>query len=129
MPWTVLLHDNFVVEIQGFKEELQGELLAHAQLLAEFGPGLGRPTVDTLKGSRHANMKELRFAWHGGAWRVAFAFDPRRRAVLLVGADKDGADQKRFYKRLLLLADVRYDDHLSLLEQETKELRYGKKAG
>ena len=69
MPWTVLLHDDFVVEIQGFKEELQDELLAHAQLLAEFGPGLGRPTVDTLKGSRHANMKELRFAWHGGAWR------------------------------------------------------------
>ena len=68
-------------------------------------------------------------AVHGGAWRVAFAFDPRRRAVLLVGADKDGADQKRFYKRLLLLADVRYDDHLSSLEQETKELRYGKKAG
>ncbi len=129
MPWTVLLHDDFVVEIQGFKAELQDELLAHAQLLAEFGPDLGRPTVDTLKGSRHANMKELRFAWHGGAWRVAFAFDPRRRAVLLVGADKDGADQKRFYKRLLLLADVRYDDHLSSLEQETKELRYGKKAG
>jgi hypothetical protein len=129
MPWTVLLHDDFVVEIQALKEELQYELLAHAHLLAEFGPSLGRPTVDTLKGSRHANMKELRFSWHGGAWRVAFAFDPRRRAVLLVGADKDGADQKRFYKRLLMLADGRYDDHLSALEKGNKELRYGKKAG
>ena len=129
MPWTVLLHDDFVVEIQVLKEELQDELLAHAHLLAEFGPSLGRPTVDTLKGSRHANMKELRFAWRGGAWRVAFAFDPRRRAVVLVGADKDGADQKRFYKRLLVLADGRYDDHLSSLEKGIKELRYGKKAG
>lgn len=129
MPWTVLLHDDFVVEVQALKEELQDELLAHAHLLAEFGPSLGRPTVDTLKGSRHANMKELRFAWHRGAWRVAFAFDPRRRAVLLVCADKDGADQKRFYKRLLMLADGRYDDHLSSLEKGNKELRYGKKAG
>lgn len=128
MPWTVLLHDEFVVEIQALKEELQDELLAHAHLLAEFGPGLGRPAVDTLKGSRHANMKELRFAWAGGAWRVAFAFDPLRRAILLVAGDKAGADQKRFYRRLLMAADARYSEHLSSLEQERKESRYGKEA-
>ena len=58
------------------------ELLAHALLLEQFGPQLGRPRVDTLKGSRHANMKELRFDAAGGVWRVAFAFDPKRKAVL-----------------------------------------------
>lgn len=128
MPWTVLLHDEFVVEFQALKEELQDEVLAHAHLLAEFGPGLGRPTADTLKGSRHGNMKELRFAWRGGVWRVAFAFDPLRRAILLVGGDKVGVDQKRFYKRLLCTADSRYDGHLSTLEQERKEVSDGKEA-
>lgn len=62
MTWTVLLHDAFDEELGGLAEDLQDELLAHARLLAEFGPHLGRPTVDTLKGSRHANMKELRFS-------------------------------------------------------------------
>lgn len=60
MTWTVLFDDVFVVEFEAFALELQDELLAHARLLAEFGPNLGRPTVDTLKGSGHANMKELR---------------------------------------------------------------------
>ena len=107
--------------------ELQDELLAHAKLLATFGPDLGRPTVDTLKGSCHSNMKELRFSWNGQVWRVAFAFDPQRQAILLVGGDKGGADQRRFYKRLLTVADARYDDHLATLSQSTKESKNGKK--
>ncbi|WP_200832267.1 type II toxin-antitoxin system RelE/ParE family toxin [Cognatazoarcus halotolerans] len=109
-------------------ENLQDELLAHAKLLVEFGPNLGRPTVDTLKGSRHANMKELRFAWQGGVWRVAFAFDPQRQAILLVGGDKGGADQRRFYRRLIAVADDRYDDHLASLNATgAKEAKHGKK--
>ena len=59
MTWTVLFHDAFDTEFSDMKEDLQDELLAHVRLLAEFGPNLGRPTVDTLKGSRHTNMKEL----------------------------------------------------------------------
>lgn len=113
MTWTVLLHGAFDEELSRLAEDLQDELLAHARLLAEFGPNLGRPTVDTLKGSRHANMKELRFSWQGQAWRVAFAFDPRRQAILLVGGNKGGADQRRFYKRLITMADARYDEHLA----------------
>ena len=127
MTWTVLFHDAFDVEFEAFAEELQDELLAHARLLAEFGPNLGRPTVDTLKGSCHANMKELRFSWNGQVWRLAFAFDPQRQAILLVGGDKGGADQRRFYKRLLKVADERYDDHLGTLSQPNKESRHGKK--
>ena len=127
MTWTVLFHDAFDAEFEALEHELQNELLAHAKLLAEFGPNLGRPTVDTLKGSQHANMKELRFSWNGQIWRVAFAFDPQRQAILLVGGDKGGADQRRFYKRLLTVADERYDDHLNTLSQSSKESKHGKK--
>lgn len=127
MVWTVLFHDAFDAEFEALVEELQDELLAHAKLLAEFGPNLGRPTVDTLKGSRHTNMKELRFSWSGQIWRVAFAFDPLRQAILLVGGDKGGTDQRRFYKRLLTVADARYDEHLSTLSQTNKESKHGKK--
>ena len=127
MTWAVLFHDDFDAEFQALQEGLQDELLAHANLLAEFGPNLGRPTVDTLKGSEHPNMKELRFAWSGQVWRVAFAFDPKRQAILLVGGDKGGADQRLFYKRLLMLADSRYKDHLASISSTTKESIHGKK--
>ncbi|AGX86629.1 type II toxin-antitoxin system RelE/ParE family toxin [Candidatus Symbiobacter mobilis] len=125
MNWTVLLHDTFLDELALLAEGLQDEVLAHANLLAQFGPNLGRPTVDTLKASRHANMKELRFDWNGEVWRVAFAFDPKRQAILLVGGDKGGADQRRFYKRLIAIADGRYDEHLATLQK--KEFKHGKK--
>ena len=128
MNWTVLLHDDFADELTALDQKLQDELLAHAKLLAEFGPNLGRPTVDTLKGTSHANMKEMRFNWMGEAWRVAFAFDPQRQAVLLVGGDKSGADQKRFYKRLISVADNRYSQHLATLnDAKAKESKNGKK--
>jgi hypothetical protein len=68
--------------------------------------------VDTLKGSRFANMKENRFAAADGVWRVAFAFDPAREAILLVAGDKSGTSKRLFYSRLIGLADIRYADHL-----------------
>ena len=123
--WTVIFHDDFDDEFSLLADDLQDEVLAHAKVLAQFGPHLGRPAVDTLKASRHTNMKELRFDWQGGVWRVAFAFDPNRQAILLVGGDKVGADQRRFYKRLIAIADDRYDAHLQALQK--KELRRGKK--
>ena len=86
----VIFYREFEEEFKTFEEELQDELLTYAILLRDYGPILGRPTVDTLKGSRHANMKELRFDREGEIWRVAFAFDPKRRAILLVGGDKAG---------------------------------------
>ncbi|RDU95486.1 type II toxin-antitoxin system RelE/ParE family toxin [Trinickia dinghuensis] len=129
MTWAVLFHDAFDAEFQALPEGLQDELLAHATLLGEFGPNLGRPTVDSLKGSQHANMKELRFGWDNGVWRVAFAFDPKRQAILLVGGDKGGADQKRFYKRLITVADGRFNEHLaSLAAEKGTESKHGKKA-
>ena len=76
---------------------------------------LGRPHVDTLNGSRHSNMKELRFRAAGGVWRVAFAFDPRRRAMLLAAGDKAGLDERRSYRQLIRRADQRFDSHLERL--------------
>jgi hypothetical protein len=76
---------------------------------------LGRPEVDTLNGSDYANMKDLRFKAGGGVWRVAFAFDPERNAILLVAGDKSGMGQKQFYKRLIGKADARYKEHLDNL--------------
>jgi len=127
MSWSVLFHDDFTPEFEKMAEDLQDELLAHAQLLSEFGPHLGRPTVDTLNGSQHANMKELRFSWSNQVWRVAFAFDPQRQAILLVGGDKGGADQRRFYKRLINTADNRYGLHLLALSSMNKGVQDGKK--
>jgi hypothetical protein len=67
---------------------------------------------DTLNGSKHANMKELRFDADHGVWRVAYAFDPERKAILLVAGDKSGGSEKRFYKALIEKADRRFSQHL-----------------
>ena len=120
MLWTVLLADEFEPEFRELPEEVQDETLAQARLLQQFGPNLGRPRVDTLKVSRHANMKELRFDAAGGAWRVAFAFDPKRRAILLVAGDKSGGSQKRFYNDLIRKADDRFDAHRARIKKERK---------
>ncbi len=74
--------------------------------------------MDTLNGSRHANMKELRFQADNGVWRVAFAFDLQRKAVLLVAGNKSGVSERRFYRQLIQKADERFDTHLDRLKDE-----------
>ncbi len=115
VKWVVELAAEFEPEFDALQEDVRVEILALSLVLEEFGPRLGRPRVDTLKGSRHANMKELRFSAAGGEWRVAFAFDPRRRAILLVAGDKSGGSEKRFYRELIRKADNRFDAHIALL--------------
>ena len=118
MKWAVSFHDEFDSEFDALSAAVQDEMLAHARLLEQFGPQLGRPRVDTLKGSRHANMKELKFEADGGSvWRVAFAFDQKRKAILLVAGDKSGGSEKRFYRQLIAKADKRFDGHLALLKK------------
>jgi Uncharacterized protein conserved in bacteria len=119
MGWTVLYHDAFVPEMEALSDAVQDELLAMAALLITNGPTLGRPYADTLNGSKHANMKELRFKADNGIWRVAFAFDPRRRAIILVAGDKSGGSQARFYKSLIARADRRFDQHLQTSKGQT----------
>jgi len=88
---------------------------AAVELLEQGGPALGRPLVDTLKGSRHPNMKELRP--RGGQMRVLFAFDPRRMAILLLGGDKSRR-WSGWYAEAIPAADQLYDEHLQTLPDE-----------
>lgn len=115
MKWTVEVADEFEPELLSLASEVRIQVAALAKLLELYGPKLGRPRVDTLKGSRHANMKELRFGAANGEWRVAFAFDPRRKAILLVAGDKSGVGERRFYRALIEKADDRFDAHLKRL--------------
>jgi len=120
VKWTVSFHDEFEPEFDALSEAVQDEMLAHAKLLEQFGPQLGRPRVDSLKGSRYANMKELRFDAADGVWRVAFAFDTERQAILLVAGDKSGGGEKRFYRQLIIKADKRFEGHLANLKKDGK---------
>ena len=127
MKWEVDLHDGFVPEYRAMRHDVQEELLAHIALLEQFGPQLGRPRADTLNGSRHPNMKELRFDAADGVWRVAFAFDPNRKAILLVAGDKSGVSGKRFHRQLVDTADERFDAHLARIKWQREKERKGRK--
>jgi hypothetical protein len=118
MSWLVDFHPIFKAEVLELPRAVRIEMVASLAPLREFGPALGRPDVDTLKDSRYANMKELRFKADSGVWRVAFAFDPRRNAVLLVAGDKSGVSEKTFYKRLIGKADKRYREYLETHESK-----------
>ena len=119
VKWAVEMADEFRPEFDALDQGVCREVLALALVLQEFGLQLGRPRVDTLKGSRHANMKELRFSAADGEWRVAFAFDPKRKAILLVAGDKSGGSEKRFYRELIRKADERFDAHLARIGRGT----------
>ena len=120
MRWTVEFYSLFVEEFKVLPVLVQDELLATILLLEKFGPQLGRPHVDTLNNSKHSNMKELRFTANHGVWRTAFAFDPERKAILLIAGDKSGGSEKRFYRQLIRKADERFDDHLATLKEQRK---------
>jgi len=115
--WEVIFANEFVPEVARFDVEVRRELFAQVSVMEAFGPLAKRPRVDTLNGSQHANMKELRFSAADGEWRVAFAFDPRRRAVLLVAGDKSGLGpakaQRKFDDDLIAKADARFDAHIA----------------
>ncbi len=118
MPdWSVAFDDAFDLEWQTWPREAQDELLAPARLLEDQGPALRRLHADTLKGSKYTNMKELRFDAANAAWRVAFAFDPGRKAILLTGGSKSGMSQKKFYNSLIKTADDRFSRHLAELRK------------
>lgn len=112
MAWIVREHPEFSRELEALDEVVADKLFEVIKILIEEGPHLGRPHVDTLEGSKHSNMKEIRFSLEG-VWRFAFAFDPERQGIILVGGNKQGVDQKRFYKNLIRLADNRFDDWLN----------------
>lgn len=113
MPWSIDFTEDFRKEFLSYPKIVQAEIVALLELLAENGPQLGRPHADTLSGSGHKNMKELRCRGKCGAWRVAFAFTPDRRALVLAGGKKSRGKEGRFYRKLLRKADARFDEYLA----------------
>jgi hypothetical protein len=114
--WEVEYTDEFGEWWETLPESAQEAILHDVVLLEQVGPGLGRPQVDSVHGSKFRNMKELRTQHQGEPFRVFFAFDPRRCAILLIGGAKGG--DKRFYKRFVPVADRLYQEHLDQLERE-----------
>jgi hypothetical protein len=114
--WSVEITDEFEAWFLTLDELDQSSVRSSIVLLERIGPSLGRPHADTISGSRHANMKELRTQSVGKPIRRFFAFDPRRSAILLVGGDKSG--DKRFYDRMIPIADKLYDEYLEELRRE-----------
>ncbi len=114
--WNVEYTDEFCEWWESLDENEQVSVAAGIELLSEQGPQLSRPHVDTLKSSKHTNMKELRVQHEGNPYRTFFAFDPRRTAILLIGGNKRGDDL--FYERLVPIADRLYDEYLKELEDE-----------
>ena len=113
MEWEVLLDEEFAVWLDATPDGLRRKILSHVDLLERFGPNLGRPKVDTVQESAYPNMKELRIQYKGKPWRVLFAFDTQRNAILLVGGNK--AAEKRWYADSIRIADERFRRHLESL--------------
>lgn len=111
--WEVNTTDVFDEWFKQQSEPLQEYILALLKVLSEEGPNLGRPYVDSVKGSSHANMKELRIQFEGDPIRAFFAFDPKRNAIVLCAGNKKGVNEKLFYKNMIKLADAEYSKRLS----------------
>ncbi len=109
--WTVERTGQVAEWIKKLDEDAKEAIFKSLLILREIGPSLGRPHVDTVTKSRHKNMKELRVQNKQRLFRILFAFDYDRKAILLVGGDKRG--DKRFYEKMIPLADALFDEHLA----------------
>lgn len=119
MEWEIEYTDEFEEWWNCLTEEEQIDVEAKIILLRRFGPTLPRPHADVIKSSRHANMKELIIQHNGRPYRVLYAFDPRRCAILLAGGDKTG--DNRWYEKYVPIADRIYDAHLETAMKEGDE--------
>jgi hypothetical protein len=115
MAWIIEVSDEFAEWYQDLSDDEYESVNFSVDLLEQLGPSLGRPHVDTVRGSRHSNMKELRVQHQGRPYRILFAFDPRRAAYLILGGDKTG--DANWYKVNVKKADEIYEVHLSEIEE------------
>jgi len=121
-PGDFHFHPEFRPEFSVLDPSVKKELAATILAIRNAGgPTVGRPTVDTLNGSRYPNMKEIRFDNETEVWRFAFAYTPTRDAVVLCGGDKQGTSEKAFYKALVAKADRRYGKWLKNVKAATEK--------
>lgn len=118
--WEVEYTDEFEEWWNALDAEAQEDMDVGVRLLEAIGPALTRPYADTLKGSRYPNMRELRVQSQGRPIRILYAFDTRRTAILLIGGDKTGLTDERFYGRYIPIADRLYKEHLKVISREEK---------
>ncbi|KTB79726.1 type II toxin-antitoxin system RelE/ParE family toxin [Pseudomonas syringae] len=118
MAWDVKYTDEFEDWWVALSENTQEDIDSHVRLLEERGPHLEYPFSSGLHGTRHSHMRELRVQSAAKPIRIFYAFDPTRTAILLIGGDKTG--DKRFYERMLAVADRLYDDHLAAQQNENR---------
>ncbi len=116
MTWNVEYNDEFGRWWDGLNEGEQESVAAVVGLLEAKGPQLPFPYSSVVNGSRHGHMRELRIQHRGSPYRVLYAFDRRRAAILLIGGNKGGND--RWYKEYVPRADDLYDEHLATLKNE-----------
>jgi hypothetical protein len=116
MSWEVEYSDEFGRWWTTLDDAEQEDISAVAQLLMEHGPDLPFPYSSGIEGSKHSRMRELRVQSGGKPIRIFYAFNPMRTAILLIGGDKTG--DKRFYKKMIPIADRLYDEHIAELKRE-----------
>lgn len=114
--WQVEFRENFRLWLVEQPKDCRLRIIASVNLLKEFGPQLGRPYVDSVKGSFFSNMKELRIQAKSRPIRAFFVFDPKRKAIILCAGDK--SNDKTFYERMIHIADLEYEEYLSELTGE-----------
>jgi hypothetical protein len=113
MSWEILFTDEYGEWFLNLNDAEQVDVQAMVEVLEIKGPNLGRPHADTLSGTNKVkNLKELRIQHSGKPYRVFYAFDPKRRAVLLCGGRKDGKKDKTFYNRMIPIAEREFLQHL-----------------
>ncbi len=116
MAWEVEVTDEFQSWWNDLDEAERESVAASEGLLQEKGPTLPFPHSSEVKGSRHGHMRELRIQHKGEPYRVLYAFDPRRTAILLLGGNKGGDD--RWYEVNVPKADQIYDQYIAELKLE-----------
>ena len=119
MTWDVEYTDEFGYWWSELTEDEQESLAVTVRLLEERGPALGFPHSSGINGSRYGHMRELRTQHDGHPLRTLYAFDPRRAAILLIGGDKTG--DKRFYDKMIPIAEQVYSEYLATLENDKNE--------
>ncbi len=115
--WEVITTELFVKWFKQQSPALKEDILAILKILREEGPQLGRPFADTVKASEHPNMKELRIQHQGNPVRAFYAFDPKRKGIVLCAGDKTGLNEKQFYKNMIKSADNEFSKHLNSLKE------------